>query len=361
MAVAERRGGLRLIARLHRWLGLAAAIIWMLQAATGVLLAFHFEADDALLSTERVPTDFDAIQQHMSGLDNAGGEAGTIWVWTTAGLPDRYVVLYRAPDGDERTAKIDGAGRVLRDAAADDYTFLGLMREIHLTLLSGNVGHWILGIAGLLLFTNILFGLYMAWPRSGHWRRALVPVNSAGPSARSYSWHRAVGLWGAIPAAVSILVGSLMVFEHQIGDAIGVEEITLPANPARGAPVGLDLAARAAVDAIPGSRFVGTTMPSVDDASYYAWVRGPGELYRGGYGGSLVIVDANDGSVRGAWPGTEAAPARALMGSLYPLHTGEAAGTLGRILVMLTGVWLIVMAIVGVQLWQRRRAARRAR
>lgn len=360
MATVGKLAGMRTVARLHRWLGLAAAIIWLVQAASGMLLTFHFEADDALLSTERVTTDFAAIQERMTTLDDAGGEARANWIWTTAGLPDRYVISYAAPDGEARMAKIDGAGGILRDAAADDFTFLGLMREIHLTLLSGEIGHWILGIAGLLLFTNILFGLYLAWPRKGQWRRALVPVRSNGAATRSYSWHRAVGMWAGIPAAFTILAGSLIVFEHQIGDAIGAEEIVLPANPAKAAPVALDRAVASAIAAIPGSRFVGTTMPSDEDASFYAWVRAPGELYRGGYGGSLVIVDANDASVRGAWPATEAEPARIFIGSLYPLHTGEAAGIVGRILVMLTGIWLIVMIVVGVQLWLRRRPARRS-
>lgn len=76
----------------------------------------------------------------------------------------------------------------------------------------------------------------------------------------------------------------------------------------------------------------------MQDASYYAWVRAPGELYRGGYGSSLVIVDANTGGVRGTWPATEADPARAVIASFYPLHTGESLGTLGRILTMSVGL-----------------------
>ena len=37
---------------LHRWLGLSAAAIWLVQAITGILLTFHFEAEDAMLLVE---------------------------------------------------------------------------------------------------------------------------------------------------------------------------------------------------------------------------------------------------------------------------------------------------------------------
>src|SRR3546814_4494430 len=95
-------------------------------------------------------------------------------------------------------------------------------------------------------------------------------------------------------------------FEEQVRDLVSAGEVSLPPTPATGTPAGFAVASRAAVAAIPGSRFVGTTMPSAEDASYHAWVRAPGELYRGGYGARLVIVDANHGKIRGAGPATEA-------------------------------------------------------
>lgn len=92
----------------------------------------------------------------------------------------------------------------------------------------------------------------------------------------------------------------------------------------------------------------------LEDASYHAWVRAPGELYRGGYGSSLVIVNANDGSIRGAYPATDHGAARAIIASFYPLHTGEAAGTIGRIAVMFVGLWLATLIVLGALLWLRR-------
>lgn len=346
----------RTLVKLHRWLGLAAAAIWLVQAVTGILLTFHFEAEDAMLSTRHVPTDPAAIERRIETLAEAGGKARVDWIWTTAGLSDRYIILHDDSAGVSRKAYIDGAGTMLRNAPADDYSFLGLMREVHLTLVAGTAGHWILAVSGVLLLTNLIFGLVVAWPKRGQWRHALRPRGRRGSTAGYYSWHKALGLWAGIPALIIIASGTLVMFEEQVRDLVGAEEVSLPPNRATGQAVGFAAASRAAVAAIPGSRFVGTTMPSAEDASYHAWVRAPGELYRGGYGGSLVIVDANDGSIRGAWPITEASASQIVAASFYPLHTGEGLGLAGRILSLAIGLWLAVTIVLGVLLWWRRRA-----
>ena len=354
MSSAAQRPWRRWVVRIHRWLGLSAALFWLIQAATGFLLSFHFEFEDALLSTDGRPTDFVAIERRLEQMATTGPEAKVNWIWTTAGLEDRYVIDFADGDGINRRARIDGAGEILRDRKTDDHSFLTFTREIHLTLMAGGVGEWILVASGVLLVTNLAFGLIAAWPRRGSWRAALIPVTQGDQHTTAFSWHRALGLWAVLPAIFVAGTGTLILLAHPIEDLLGVPDVVLPANPPEGPGVGFAAAAEAAVGAIPGSRFVGTPLPSAGDASYYAWVRAPGELYRGGYGGSLVIVDANDGSVRGAYPATEHDAARAFIASFYPLHTGEAAGTPGRVLVMFVGMWLTAVIAFGILLWYRR-------
>lgn len=348
------------LVKFHRWLGLGAAAIWLVQAMTGILLVFHFEAEDAMLSTRQVASDPAAIERRIDALADAGGMAKVDWIWTTAGLSDRYIILHNDAAGVSRKAYIDGAGTILRNAPADEYSFLGLMREIHLTLVAGTFGHWILAVSGVLLFTNMVFGLIVAWPKRRQWRHALRPRGRRGSTAGYYSWHKALGLWVGIPALILVATGTLVMFEEQVRDLVGAEEVSLPPNPATGPSVGFAAASRAAVAAIPGSRFVGTAMPTAEDASYHAWVRAPGELYRGGYGGSLVIVDANTGKIRGAWPATEAGVAQWSVASFYPLHTGESLGLFGRILSLAIGIWLTTTIILGLLLWWRKRPRAKA-
>jgi uncharacterized iron-regulated membrane protein len=353
---SSRRGA---FLRIHRWLGLGAALLFLVQAITGTILAFHFELQDASLSTVHRPTDLAALEKRIDSLRTPAGAANITWIWTTAGLKDRYVILYSDASGTARTAHVDGGGTVFLDRDADQLGFLGFMREVHMTLASGEIGHWILAVSGILLITNIIAGVVLAWPRRKSWRTALKPLSKGNSVARLYSWHRALGLYLAIPALAVVGTGTLIQFEEPLFELLNTPEVSLPPNPPRAPDVGFAIAAQAATRALSGSAFVGTTFPSAQDASYYAWVRGPGELYRpGGYGGSLVVVDANNGSVRGAYPAKDANAAYTFVGALYPLHTGEALGLPGRILGMLIGIWLTAMTLLGLFLWQRRRRQR---
>lgn len=337
------------ILKLHLWLGFGAAIFWLLQALTGILLSFHFEIEDARLSMDHHPTDFTAIEQRINQLGEGTSGARVNWIWTTAGLADRYMINHTGKDGDIRIALIHGNGEIVIDHKADDRSFFGFVRDLHLELLSGRGGEIFLGICGFLLITNLIFGGITAWPRRGPRSQTLEPANTVGPIARLYSWHHAVGRWIIIPALIVITTGTLIEFEHDIEHLIGVAPPSVPAITPTGPGIGFAKAANTAVQAIPGSQFVGTVFPSEQNASYQFWLRAPGELFRS-YGGSLVVVDANDGAVRGAFPASEGNARQKFILYLYTLHTGEVIGIVGRILSILVGLWLMATILFGVGL-----------
>lgn len=354
-AQAPTRG---LVESTFRWLGVAAAFIWLLLAATGVLLTYSFQINDRQLSTIETPKNFAGIERRMDAIEAAGGKAHVDWIWSTAGLKDRFVIGYTGADGDIRMMRIAGDGTILLDTAEGDRTFLEWVREIHLSLASGKTGEWILAISGILLLGHLAWGLYRMWPRRGErWGEVLRPRRAAAASGdRLRSWYRALGLVGAVPAFIVAGAAVIIYFEHTIEDAIGAPLIYLPPVKPEGEGAGFAAFARAAESAIPGSRFVGTSMPTAEDATYRAWVNEPGEYFRAdGYGGSLVIVSDNDASVRGVWPLKKASPAYKFMALPYPVHTGEIAGPVGRVLVLLVGLWLMTMTILGLILWNRRR------
>lgn len=339
-----------------RWLGAAAALIWLLQAVTGILLTYYFEINDSLISSAQPQKDFAAIEQRMDALEAAGGEAKVNWIWSTAGLKDRFFLNYTTADGSSRNARIAGDGTVLLDTSEGERTFLEWVREVHLSLASGSTGEWILAISGILLLGNLVVGLYRFWPRQERWRDALNPRRKVQSGDRLRSWYRAIGLVGAIPCFIVVSAAVIIYFEHSIEEVIGAPPISLPPVAPEGEGAGFAAAAQAAEAAIPGSRFVGTGMPTEADATYSIWVNHPDEYFRAdGYGGSLVKVNANDASIRGVWPLKQASPAYKFMALPYPVHTGEIIGPVGRFLVLLVGVWLAAMTIIGLILWNRGR------
>lgn len=333
-------------------LGVGAALIWLLIAVTGIILAYHFEINDRIISPAAPPKDFAGIERRIDAIEAASGQAKVNWIWTTAGLKDRFFLNYAAADGTLRNARIAGDGAVLLDMPDGERTALEWVREVHLSLAAGKTGEWVLTISGILLLASLAIGAIGLWRRSGRWQAALEP----GGGARLGTWFRRIGLAGVVPAFVVVAAAVIIHFEHSIEGPIGAPPITTPAIPPEGEGAGFAAAARAAEAAVPGSRFVGGTMPTATDASFRLWVNQPGEYFRpDGYGGSLVVVNGNDASVRGAWPLQQASEAYKFMALPYPVHTGEIAGPVGRMLVLLVGLWLATMVVLGLVL--RRRVA----
>lgn len=343
----------------HRWLSLGAAVFWLLQATTGVLIVFHWEINDALVSGAHRPTDLTAIERRIDALAPPGSGTSPASLWTTAGFADRYN-LFLDDRGEGRSIRIAGDGAELHAMPSSESTPMGPLVVFHHELLAGEAGSWIVAFSGILLFSNLVLGLVTAWPRRGWWRTSLKPSSKGPSAARLFSWHRAIGLWVVAPALLMVGAGTLLRFEHGVGELIGAEAVSLPANPPAGEPVGFAAAAGAALAAIPGSTLTAVSWPSEEDATYRVLVRAPGEIRRA-YGGSIVLVDANTGGLRGVYPIADAEPARAFMSALFPIHTGEAGGLVGRLLVMAIGAWLITMIVTGALLWLKRRSRRGAR
>jgi uncharacterized iron-regulated membrane protein len=347
------------IVRVHRWLSLAAMAFWLVQAVTGTLIVFHWEMDDALAPGRHAATDLGAIERRLAVLAPTGSGRHVVSLWTSAGFPDRYDVTVDDATGAESVARIAGDGTVLRVRTNGALGLMDTIVTLHQTLLSGDIGGWIVGTSGLLLVTNLLAGLVAAWPRRGTWRRVLTPPGRGPPAARHYGWHRALGLIGVVPALLLAGAGTTLVFEGGIRAAIGGEEPTLPARPG---PVRIAFAQAVTIAerAVPGSRLSGMTMPGKDDSTYRLRLRAPGEWARA-YGTSLVFVDGTSGAVRGLFPAARAPLPRAAMEFLFPFHTGEAGGLPGRLLVLSIGLWLTSMILIGLRLWWLRRAGRAGR
>lgn len=346
----------RTLLKVHRWLSLGATVFWLLQALTGILIVFHWEITDAGIAGAHRPTDLAAIERRIAAIAPRDSGVTVKSVWTAAGYADRYNIIVEDAEGNGRTVRVAGDGGELRTTHDGETTLMGFLVGFHHDLL-GSWGSWIVSISGVLLCSNLILGLVAAWPKRGTWRIALKPATRGPAAARLYTWHRSVGLWAVVPALVIAATGTLLKFEDGVGDLIGAKAVSLPANPPAGDPVGFATAARTALAAIPGSSLTAVSWPKADDATYRIRLRAPGEIRRA-YGNSIVLVDANSGAVRGAYPIAQAEPARAFMSALFPIHTGEAGGIIGRILSIAIGLWLVTMIVAGTLLWFKRRKPR---
>lgn len=340
----------RAVVKFHRWLGLAAALLWLLQAVTGMLIVFHWEIDDLTVAGAHHATDWTAIERRTDLLAAAGTPVSSIW--TSAGLADRYDLSL--PDGSVR---IDGAGDVLRTRDARDGLANGGLIEtivmVHQSLLAGDAGHWIIGLSGTALLTNLALGLAAAWPRRRQWTRSLKPISSPRKALRFHSWHRAIGLWAAVPAMIAITPGTVLALSDAF-ETLAPAPAAVAAPPPRPVRIMLADAVTIALRRHPAATVSGIDVASPANPTWAIHLKQPGELIRA-YGKTEVEVSAVDGRITTDNDALKAAPVQWLSDHLFALHTGEIAGVPGRIAMLVIGAWLATMIVLGVRLWMAKR------
>lgn len=335
------------------------AAFWLLQALTGVVLVFRWEIEDALLPGLAAVADPAALGERIEAIGRDGGRV--IDLWASSNAATRFDIYYVSAIGADRVMRVDGAGRLLRDADDSGLIAHGAIFDtltlLHTELLAGEAGSWLVAASGLLLLSSLIVGLRLAWPRAAGWRRALFTRPAGARAARLFSWHRTLGLWAGLLALPFIVAGTLLCFEDGIRERF-VDDVPLPSGVSAVATgVAPGAALKIAQSRHRGSTLSALVLPGETEPWYRVRLRIPGDLRRN-WGTSMVFVGVDGGRILGDHPAADAPSARKLVDAIYPFHTGQLASWVGRILVLLLGSWLIAMILLGLRLWLTRRASR---
>ena len=183
--------------------------------------------------------------------------------------------------------------------------------------------------------------------------------------AMCFSWHRAVGLWLALPATVLIISGMLAAFEEPLDQFLGTGASPAGLAGIRStrvhslttALVAPAVAMQVALQQFPSATPTSMRMPRKDSPWYEVWMKQPGEARRV-YGQTAVYVSAEDGRLITVNDALKASLTQRFVYALIPTHTGEIAGLPGRLLALAVGLWLLTMLVLGVMLWSGRRRPR---
>lgn len=346
------------IRAIHKWISLSFLCLWILQAASGLAIGYRADIDDFFLGQSARETDATAMAASIKKLQAAGDEISSVWI--SGGRKGQYDI-YLERGGEDRTVRIDGAGTQLRDRSdtnrfSDGAVFETLTR-FHKSLMLGSVGYVFLMVSGLLLASNIILGVVMGWPKRQR-LTAFARTSGAPKAARLSGWHWRIGFWGAIPAVCIILTGSALTQSDILADWLGVEEQTPELfAPASAPSASLETAIEAALVEFPGASLVAINLPTEDRPWYKFRLNAPGEMPRL-YGATRVFVGV-DGAILLDHDARKSAPNERIVEALYPLHTGQIGGSIGRMVNTATGIWLLVMIALGLKLWLARRQQRR--
>ncbi len=337
---------------------------------TGAIMVFHWELDDAGLAVSTLAFDAQAIGRRIEAIQAEPSHRNVLTVYPNGTASGHFDIYAEDKMGAGDVLRVDGGGTVLRARPINhNYSQVGwidLAVVMHQSLFAGRLGKVLLGCSGALLLTNLIVGLKLAWPRRGGWHRVLHPLRPDRSAASLYCWHRTIGLLLVVPASVVVLAGSLLEFKEPLyrccsDRAVPAEFYAAPASGTavhlawRATPAG---ALSAALLRYPQAAFAGLELPTNDRQWFTILLRQPGELPRV-FGTTAVYVDAVDGRVLVDENALLAPVGQRVLDLLYPVHTGEAGGIFGRMLVLLVALLLLIMSALGISLWWLRRSERR--
>ncbi len=349
------------LVQLHLWLGLIVGLVWALQGLTGAALVFHREMDRwAIGAISAGP---------MESLDRivAQAEARTRSPVVTVGIADQRgdILNVGFTDGGPQQLQVEATtGRPIRLRSNDPATpFQGAAWRwvylLHESLLLHDRGETLIGVSGLLLFSSLLTGVWLGFPRRGQWRQALGLSGWKSVRAKLFGWHRLAGITAALIFLITVPAGIWMIFAADLRPRLA--SIVAHEMPYKPMPVGAlgdvippQQALLRAKAHCPDAAFVRLTMPTPASPAYAVRLRQPAET-RVWSGVTAIMIDAASGRTLHVYDAITASPSNRLADAAFSIHSGEIAGLAGRILVIFAGLSLPALYVTGVWAWWRKR------
>jgi len=360
---------------IHLYVGLVAGGAFVLLGLTGSLLVFYVGLDQRLEPTVASSTGGGpprSLDEVFGALRAAHPERTRAWRLELPMDPDDPVTArYTRPAEtahlgfaplvvrvDPRTLEV-GPARFWGDFA------MTWIYDLHYTLLLDRTGRTVVAIAGLVLLGSLVTGLVLWWPAPGRWRTALAWKRHAAPARRVYDLHKLGGVGGGLLLAILAVTGTMLGEPAWFQPAIDrlsplhrAPALTTFAPPG-GVRLSLDEAVRIARGRFPLAEPRWIETPADDAGTYRVQMYQTGEPGRR-FPKTQVWIDPWRGSVLAVRDARADGAGDTLLAWLHPLHSGEALGLPGRLLVLVAGLVPALLFTTGVIRWLQKRRARAA-
>lgn len=374
--------------KVHLWLGLSLGLLLAIYGITGSILVFHDEIDEWLnseLLTVDVPSDKPVSYKPLSEIFQAGQVAmpkQTKLAYSDYPRNDQAVFKLAYPidsEGvtedwevyvDPYSATVVGKRLMASSDCIIPKTFIGFIFKLHYSLLlKPEISRIVVGISGALLVISILTGLIVWWPLTGHWLQALTIKRKVGFERFNYDLHKTFGFYSSLIMIPVLFSGVYMVRPQNV---VPILEFFSPVTY------------RYWFKSTPKANFKAISMADAIVIARQYYPRGhPHWLYGAVEATDTYTVCLNDVGRSGSWLQRvcivmdrytgkvldidDPAIATATAGEVFthwqwPLHSGQAFGMTGRVLVCLMGLACPVLFVTGLLRWlQKHRAARKKR
>jgi uncharacterized iron-regulated membrane protein len=255
-------------------------------------------------------------------------------------------------------------------------TLWTLIYEVHATLLMGKVGadigkvfNNIICFLGVFLFITALTGLYLWWPHWAKIKQALTIKRGASIERFCFDLHKTVGFYSALVFLIFAFTGFsfnyadyikplIRCFSSVKADHLKDPEIkSVITDNAQAISVSDALAIANTV--FPNAKLRGLVTPDGKGGVYVVHKMQEGEANHR-WARSKVWIDQYSGNVLAIQDPMQFTAGETLLNVLWPLHSGEALGFIGRLIWCVIGLAPLVLYVTGLMRWlQKRRAKQR--
>lgn len=352
----------------HRWVGLAAALLLLSQGLSGAALAFRAELNRILHHDALTVAPLPSSRSLQSLLDTVREAHPDLYVERIE-FPRREdeALLFRLETrgaGAARCVTVDPyRGVITRDATLSGWPLEWLFR-LHQQLLAGERGERVVGITGAALLLLCAIGPFLWWPGRCNLRRGFTISFAAGSYRTVRDLHRVVGIALVLVLGTSASTGMTMAWKAELQTA-AARVLPIKAKPA------VKVAPRTDRALLPMDEIVAAARQRFGGAPVKN-VRFPG----GGHGRVVAVFlqttatsrprasdqiwfDGYTAAELGTYEVRSLPPGNAFFDLLVPVHTGEMLGSGGRVLFLIGALCLPGFVVTGAwQWWKRRRLQR---
>ncbi len=371
--------------KVHLYLGLFAGAIFVLIGLTGCLLAFELPLDEWLnprLMT--VPTSKEhnsylplntIVASGLKALPSNGkvislgfprhsGLAFDLWFEQPspkASYQERHQIFI-----NPYTAEVTGERLLIDFKRIWRNPFKDFVLRLHYSLGLASTGMNIVGFIGIGLLFSVITGLVLWWPSPGKLKKSLAIKYPSSTERLTFDLHKTFGFYSSFVLLFLIASGIYLIFPDYGRSLVGVfSPVSLPWPEFQSATFVSD---KKTINLEQVVAITDTRFPEGD----YRWIAFPNNEQGVYVVGKAEIGEVNQKSpYRRLWIDQysgniihEVEQRNRSVGDLfiewiYPLHTGEAFGFTGQMIILISGLIPTVLYVTGFIRWrQKRRAAK---
>lgn len=380
-----RRSWRQLWLSIHLYLGLFIGALLVILGLTGSIAVFWAEIDEWLnpeLLTVTVPEQknlapgapaYQSLDEIIRVARQAAAPDSRITtVYGARNSEAVYAVYASQPSGawqriyvDPYRARVTG----VRSYGANEWIpnyFMDAIFQLHFSLLLGMNGQTLMAVCALLLLVSLITGLIVWWPTSGQWRKALTIKRGAGPVRFNFDLHKTLSLY-LFPVLGAVLLSGVFMNLNEpfvwvtqlFSPATRQPQHTLTSIPITGVPsIGAEHAWASATKHYPDGKFGGMFMPGNTEGVYIVTQKHVPKL-SAFWSERQIAIDQYSGEILDVRaPDARRSAGETFLEWQWPLHSGQAFGWPGRILIFLCGLACPVIYATGVIRWLQKRRAK---